>query len=308
MHRSHQALDQDHQHGQVVRRQERGAETSMSLIVNSIPKSGTHLVMRALELAGMERDYSVAINSQGAKQYTRNVSFLPSGELKMSAIATLMYVPLADVTVGCVTRKAFIQRFSPLAALTNNRFVGGHMLWFRFGAVYLAKLGVKMIVVLRDPRAVALSHIHWALNTKHKHILFERYRNQSLARSFSDEILRIADTGLAECPSLLPLLSRYRNMALWQQHPQVHFTTFEALVGPRGNGDEAKQFQAISRLLAFAEIDRHPSKIIEGLWGASETFRSGMVDGWKANASDIPPSATDAIEEMIDIIKRLVRD
>jgi hypothetical protein len=164
-----------------------------------------------------------------------------------------------------------------------------------------------MIVIMRDPRAVALSHIHWALDGRHtpKHPLFARYSKQSLPECFKDEFFGIPNVGLPDYPSHLPMLARYRNMMMWRRLPHVYFTTFETLVGPRGGGDEDAQHRAVSNILKFIGSDVPPSAIINDLWGKSHTFRVGAAHGWQKNASDIPTEADRDIQEMLMLVDRV---
>jgi len=269
------------------------------VLINSVPRAGTHLLMRVFDLAGYSRDTTVNVGSQGASRYVRRVFCRSNGELLTLA------VPLADTTCGLVSRGKFRKRFAPLGKIPDGKYVSGHLLWSRFAAGYFRQLSVRMIVILRDPRAVAMSHIHWVRDERHEHPLRERYRAQSIAECMRDEFCGIGNTGIASYPSQLPMSTRYRNMALWKKGLDVHFTSFEALVGPRGGGDQRTQEDAIARVLAFAGDTTDPSQIAQELWGKSDTFRVGAARGWQESANDIPAEAKRDIDEMLAIIERL---
>src|SRR5271156_2620357 len=102
----------------------------MALVVNSIPKSGTHLVTRALNLAGYTRDWNINMTSQNAESYAGRPLILSSGEI------VAWRIPMADVTCGLMSKKGFNARFCDLEKLSESSYIGGHLLWNRYAAKY----------------------------------------------------------------------------------------------------------------------------------------------------------------------------
>lgn len=229
----------------------------MRIFVNSIPKSGTHLATKVLDLAGMTRDINVQIDY---------------GAIRNPDTDTLRTL------------------YQPLLSLTPQTYGAGHALWDQFSADYFATNNIRMILVMRDPRDVALSAADWFIDERSGYKQKAMFKTLSL-RQRLDYVFtgRLPDDTTARQP---PLLDIYKNMARWRDYPNILVTTFERLVGERGGSSTVEQRQeteAICRYVGRADSDI--DSIAAKLWGDSQTFRHGVAGGWREHQNYFPGGA-----------------
>jgi len=66
----------------------------------------------------------------------------------------------------------------------------------------------------------------------------------------------------------------------WSKHPFVYTTTFEKLVGNKGNGSRECQLHELKNIAQFLGIEPS-SSFFKDLFGKSDTFYSGKIGKWK---------------------------
>ena len=139
----------------------------------------------------------------------------------------------------------------------------------------------KIIVLIRDPRDVAVSMYHYFGQgiAKQMGILF------SESGALLTEIIKrwelagfpVPENRLVEC---------YESFLGWQTKADCYVTRFEHLVGARGGGSDELQKTEIKNIAQFLEVsitDQEISEIAKQLFGGSATFREGKIGSWKKN-------------------------
>lgn len=276
----------------------------MPFLVNAIPKSGTHLLCRALDLLGLGRNGSVRFAPASGERFPSRVSYDANGLFKFDGDE----IPLAAATVTMVTKEKLIAMAERFAGVEPTAYCDAHMAWSKPAANILAAAGIKMLIILREPRAVAWSHVDWIVSDGINHLHRDLFLPWCLKDRMRCEFFGLSPETQTLWPPFVPLLARYRNMAGWLDYPDLFVTTFEALVGERGGGsraEQARELQAIANFTGTAACN--PQGMQDLLWGASPTFRAGKIDGWREHASELPAGIEDQIAEMTDIVARLRR-
>jgi Sulfotransferase domain len=232
------------------------------VFVNSVPKAGTHLVMRALELMGMDVDKPHHISAAQAERFT-----CPEGPQVPVGISTPVLVSL--------------QRLRDMVrAVPANEVLAGHVPHSAGFADLLSELRCRMVLVIRDPRDVVVSLAFHMINVVDNSLY-------AWAQTVSaDERLMAAIRGLpgeAGQPSrLLDVNQRFRSILPFVHHPNAMLVHFEQTIGARGGGDDQEQQHLLRRLSTFAgRKGADLAMVHREIFGNSATFRKGTTGQWK---------------------------
>jgi hypothetical protein len=218
------------------------------LVVVSLHKSGTHLVLRLVEELGYRRRYF-------DDEMTRRVRSGPAeaflATLEPNAAYFLHECPISGMPPQFLDH--WRERNDPL-----------------------------FVYQYRDPRAVLLSQVNY-LRRRHRsgefsnlpyHLLFS---DVVQAQPTEGDALSVAIDCMADylCQSFLG--------SVWMlHHPKVLRLTYEGLVGPEGGGSRAAQLEAVERVLRHLGIDGDIEAIASRLYDPSQrTFHRGTAHGWK---------------------------
>jgi hypothetical protein len=147
----------------------------------------------------------------------------------------------------------------------------------------IEELGFKHILLLRDPRDVAVSHAFYMMqDTLHQHheyytktLKSDEERLMASIRGFEDgagnHMTSIGETFGAYLP--------------WMDLPSTVVVRFEDMIGPHGGGDAEKQLGQIQRTGEFVgrPVDRKGAqRIAQKMYGnGSLTFRKGQAGDWR---------------------------
>jgi len=167
----------------------------------------------------------------------------------------------------------------------ENKFAQGHLPFNKTNADLLDSLGFTKLVMLRDPRAIAVSFMFHVLNTEHP------LKSYFLSLPDNDTRLLASIQGVTPTQTgqanifLSDVGLRFRTIANWLQLPNTHEIRFENLIGPRGNGSKTSQITSLEKLARFLNIPLSPRQL-EAIAGrvfdtTSETFRAGQINGWR---------------------------
>ncbi|MGC8763881.1 MAG: sulfotransferase domain-containing protein [Acidobacteriota bacterium] len=214
------------------------------VLVTSLPKSGTHLVIQPLYRAGM-------------------------------ALRPI----LEQWALGEEERRSL------LASVRRGEALYGHIPYEPERAALLAAGGVRVVVLLRDPRDVAVSMAHYIFERGEAHRLgpYFRERLPDFESRLEACILGVPaeDAGV---PAGLPDLgSRFRAFHRWSEEG-AFLCRYEELTRSGGGGEEARR-EALGRLFAFLGLPG-AGKTFEGALRSLDethgaTFRKGGSGGWK---------------------------
>ena len=240
------------------------AKPGPRVIANSMPKSGTHLLATFLDqLDGMRFAGRLVVFDDGDRHNpTRRLEDLDK----------------------C------------LKGLRSSHYVGGHLMRDPEVEQRIARSGVKLVTILRDPRAVVVSGAHYVLDAQQ---LQGRDRALELYPDL-DSILRAMVFGHGEPGEDMyfpEIGARYAAYAGWADSSIGITVRFEDLIGGRGGGSEDGQVAEVGRLLAhleYAEDATSADAIAARMFDEKViTFRSGRVDSWR---DDLPADLTAEIE------------
>ena len=249
-----------------------GIPAAAPFLLNSVPKAGTNLLSKAISLLpGVQ---------------PRHVSFLPEDVRRQQP--PVDGDPLVMVSVGADAwlSLAAVESFLRAALLAQKAgptpYVRGHIPFSPEISALLRRLGLRSVLILRDPRDTALSHVTYVM-TNPAHRLHAYYRGLSEAERLSATLRGIAASAPGE-PLLLGIGERYRLFLPWLRDANTYTTRFEALVGPRGGGSEAAQLAeltAIARHLGLAGDEAILRRVAGDLFGGTRNFRQGASGAWR---------------------------
>lgn len=253
------------------------------VLVNSLPKSGTHLLAQAVALFGYREHFAEEDIDDPAR---RTPIFLNYREV-LDALAREPTTENATVAVGSLrpvpVPVAALRGW--LDALPGGRYLLGHVPWTPLLPPLLAGLGYRHVFIIRDPRAVMASLLAFILDTggmPRRHFLEADLRAMEPARRL-DFLL---EGGWAERAGteILGYAEIYRSMLAWREVPDCLFLRYEDLVGEPGGGSAPAQREALERLAGHlgAVPDEALLARAAAIYNPSaRTFRGGRIDGWR---------------------------
>ncbi len=216
------------------------------IILNSIPKCGTHLASKCIELLTRQKCYNVRWNTA----VLPNKYFYSGDDL----------VPLTQI---------FSKR-------SENEFISSHLTYSPIFEDEVIKKGYKFIFIYRDPRAQVVSMARWKIKFNANAGMS---LNDTIMSLITDSVLY--KTGWKDVGNIFDL---YRSFMPWTLNSKFLSIRFEDLVGPNGGGDLKSQYKTVSDIANFigAKVDKIKIKAItKDIFGGTATFNEGQIDGWK---------------------------
>lgn len=140
----------------------------------------------------------------------------------------------------------------------------------------------KTIVLIRDPRDVIVS-MYYYFGKRHAAkcgLDYELDRDKLIMLY----ITKWYTTPNPDIPTGFYLKGDYQAFLDWRKFPNVHFTTYEALVGGKGGGNDEiqkKEIHALANFLTITLADDELIMLADSLYGDTATFRSGRIGSWK---------------------------
>ena len=258
----------------------------MRVVANSIPKSGTNLLVRLLTLLGFEQTSEMGIRSRLVAG-----PFSPARKL-------LRARSKEKVTIGVVSPQRIDRRWLErrLSRVPDGYFVSAHCVYSPELASLFAGERMRVVCILRDPRDVAVSQMHHIKQRK------EHFAHEAFLKLPSDHerLLHSIRGGELGGRRLQSLDERYRQFLGWQDDDNAMVIKFEDLVGPRGGGSAEAQRCTVERVARHLGVSANeetvPSPSIEeGLYGLGRTFRKGQIGGWRSEFSEEHARAARAV-------------
>ena len=284
------------------------AACSGSLLV-SVPKAGTHMVLKLYARAGylnvgwgtvepselrapkeeMERNL---LQSPAFAAIARKYWFVHPGvifDLLMYHASrevgdTQAMFPLVgdprEFEVQGVWKD--IQRLSDTTLFVPRLVVSTHQFsWASAQRMLLGwgRTGVPSIVYCyRDPRAQLVSMVRFLADGS-------RMLTNPWAVVYRPILQRLGSMdrmlSFAISESGLPFRDAYRENRWLLYHPHVLKLRFEDLVGEEGGGSKLSQAAAIESWAKFLAVDVPVEELAAGLFGGTPTFNTGRVDSWR---------------------------
>jgi hypothetical protein len=234
-----------------------------SFLCTSVPKAGTHLVKKALtsfpgiRWSGIHLDTLRGITTWPVSEGDRGQSVIRLWD---------SYVDRDEVN-------------QVLSSINRGSFATSHLPYAEGLETALGEQHMKTILVLRDPRDVAVSHAHY-VSSRPQHHVFDYYRQLSPSERI---MTSIQGTG-TEAPRIPSIRKLFDAFLPWRSSPLNLTVSFESLVGPLGGGTREGQLGALTSMALHLEL-RTPVSVVNtvasDLFGGTATFRNGAVGGWK---------------------------
>lgn len=250
------------------------------VFINSLPKSGTNLLQGSVEKMGLKyTKKSIAASSILGSFYL--VRQLIRGTIRDKV----------TVEIGLEVKVSIAEQWlrSIMRYTCNNCYVSGHANYSEHFKYLLDEYNFKTIYIIRDPRDVILSWIHYAKKEK-KHLLHQHFLSLNLNEAI-EFILYGGKTKDFFTDGLDQIL---KETILWvddsnKKNSSVLIVKFEDLVGEKGGGSKQLQINTLKQIANFLDLEIEKidfSKISEQVFGQSHTFRKGKINGWKEELSN----------------------
>ncbi len=235
------------------------------ILVNSIPKAGTHLL--TAELARIE-------GLQNSRLHLLNTDILED-KLDNSANPAMNLERIARA----------------VKTVRGGQYFSAHLPWSSGFEQILREENIATFFVLRDPRDVLASRYHYILGLK-RHRLHSFFADPSRSEF---ERYRLLVEGHAGDPFMRPMVEMLAQFAPWVESDITLTVRFEDLIGARGGGTDEAKHAAFQRIAVHAGIaaDRLPDDIAQAP-AKTATLRKGKSGGWR---DELPWEVQELVEE-----------
>ena len=232
------------------------------VLLNSIPKSGTHLLERALE-------HLPPLRNAG-----RRTLLAPKG-VNASVLAV----------VGGISR---------------GQFLNGHIPFYPELDHVVRSKGIRMLLMTRDPRDVAVSLC------KYLQKIDQTHRSHPYMAALANDEARLT-AAIEGVPGVVePTGTVFRRYLPWAECDYCLLCRFEDLVGAQGGGSDDKQRETLAQIGEFLEIPLAPgdaNRIAAQIFSTkSSTFNKGKIQAWRSVFT--PEQAAQFASDNADILRR----
>ncbi|MFM6033482.1 MAG: sulfotransferase domain-containing protein [Dolichospermum sp.] len=259
---------------------------SNRLLINSLPKSGTHLLAKTVEILGYKEHFEPG-------EIVERPLFFNYGQVKKrlkhqtESDQKIGIGALTPYDVDSATFRHWLTLISP------KQYILGHIPWTPLLMPILRDLNYHQVFIIRDPRAVVVSLIPFVLDTGKmpgRHFLEDDFSFMSPTQRL-DFILE-GGYAVKAGVEIKNFAEVYRSMLAWRNQENCLFIHFEDLVGERGGGTKEKQEIVVHKICSYLDIpfdNTIVSQLGEIYNPGARTFRTGQIHGWKSsmNAVDI---------------------
>jgi sulfotransferase family protein len=172
-----------------------------------------------------------------------------------------------------------------LTTCPQGMFVTAHARFHPHLGEIVNGLAFKHILLLRDPRDVVVSYMHFVMREPwhHHHNYYAKILKDDKERIMST-ICGFARSDVAERP-LASIGERFAGFTRWLEEPLVLACRFEDLAGPRGEGELERQLTELERIGDFIErplTREQAQRIASKMYSkASFTYRKGAAGDWR---------------------------
>ena len=217
-------------------------------LINSLPKAGTNLLKKVMGLYPGIRSSGIHVGWRPRRE----------GHLLTRAVASLGILPVDKYIKQLTTETSDIRdvvpvgvvnpRYVPSSAIQGvlqrigpGSFAQTHLTYSQELADLIRGDGIKMLLVLRDPRDVVVSQAYYVVRTP-SYFLFEHYRVLSESERITASIVGVKGLPGGEAASIQERLSR---ILPWKNEAFAYTTYFEKLVGPQGGSSRKEQLREL---------------------------------------------------------------
>ncbi len=244
----------------------------MKVIVNSLPKSGTHLLTRIMDLLGMSPN-KVHFSSSMIRFRTLNPLNYLKYIIRKGDRANGFWVDL--------DQKNYVNKKFLISLLTNfpaNTYSQGHLPYSVSMIKFLTAYNIKVLYIIRDPRDILVSHFH-------HHMRDMNYQGFKLMNSCHDDKSRILTSlkgfNFGRKNENAALRTRLCHSIGWYtcKFDNVLSVKFEDLIGVKGGGDVERQKNVLKKIEKFLNLQQNNlvDKSNDIYSFKSSTFRKGII-------------------------------
>ena len=258
------------------------------VLVNSLPKSGTHLLAKAIQIFGY-REYFTSEN------YVNNTpKFL--GSYEILRVLNNQNIPDNQTEEEVLNIGIIFPNLIPKSKLeywlecpSKSQYINGHIPYNTELNKVLNNLNYHHVCIIRDPRAVMVSRLKFILNSESaKDILPQGIplKADLEPMSTTERINFLLEGGYGKRSgiTIYSFDQIYRSVLAWGKDPNCLLVKFEDLIGEQGGGSRQKQAQTLQDLAAHLsipwdeEIARQTTNVYDP---KTRTFRVGNIHSWK---------------------------
>ena len=263
--------------------------TAPRVFVNSLPKSGTHLLAKAAETFGYQ-DYFTS-DFQLPPEVKHFPRFLNHRQALKASSNTPTTMDDQNIGIGslhlCPVDSMDLKRW--LTLVPKNNYIQGHIPANTHFNQLLESLNYRHLIIIRDPRAVIASLVPFVNNAKNTlfkaHFLDDDFRKMSLEERF-DFILMGGYAEQAKLP-IKNFKAVYASFYQWREHSNALLLKFEDLIGEQGGGEQEAQYKAVIKIaqhlgVELTDVESHANQLFDP---SVRTFRIGKIDSWKETLS-----------------------
>lgn len=257
----------------------------MKVIINSLPKSGTHLLVRLLNLIGMkETKPNLAAGQVRLTNKNPIKIILKKRRIWLDGMNNTGIMIDIDNPINKVCKDWIIKI---LNKTPNNSFHKAHMPYSIETEKIINSLNYKILFIIRDPRDVAISHYNWVM----KHPENPEYKYVKKLNNDYDIVSHVLNGKVFNNGYFLaPLRKRIENVLGWLESSNTTSVKFENLIGEKGGSSKDLQIESIKKIFKYLEIqfdDDFLNYAVENIfYKKSTTFNKGKIGQWKTYFSE----------------------
>ncbi len=216
------------------------------VLINSLPKSGTFLLRRALSLLP---------------------SFVPRWSMHG-----------LDAGEPNLNRK--------IKNIRRGQYASGHLYWSQVLIDLLVTNDIRTIFIIRDLRDVAVSSACYLNDKNSHHRLQSYFASlESDDERLMAVILGAKQQLFSDCQDRKSLGEFGMAFLPWLEEPNCLVVRFEDLIGTAGGGNDKKQRESLQTIINYLDIDISDEKIAQMaeklFFRNSRTFRKGKIGDWQ---------------------------
>lgn len=258
------------------------------VFVNSLPKSGTHLLAKAIQIFGYHeyftRDNYVDntpkfLGSYEIRRVLKNQNLIDRKQKEESLNIGIVFPNLIP--------KSQLQYW--LECLPKSQYINGHIPYNPEFSKVLTDSNYRHVCIIRDPRAVTISRMKFIINSESaKDILPQGIplKADLEPMSTTERLSFLLKGGYAKKADLkiYSFAQIYRSILAWGKDPNCLLVRFEDLIGEQGGGNKEKQTQTLRNLANHLNVpwDSAIASQTKNVYDPkTRTFRVGNINSWK---------------------------
>ena len=242
------------------------------ILINSLPKSGTNMVQKCLDLALVPYSGKSVAASSAFGRYA-----VIKQVLRMPKTAETPVMIGLEVPIGVSPRwlTSYLRR--------ADGYVTGHAAYSEHYHAILRSQGYKMLQVIRHPCAVLAS---WASYIAEPGYYWREPHIRLAKLSIKQRIDHLLN-GWGDPRSSFyyrSFRSVLNQLQGWVDAEGVLIVKYEDIVGGKGGGDDNLQRDTIANIFRHIGVPDDGvlmERVVSHLYGGTHTFRNGQVDGWR---------------------------